>query len=516
MTLLFVKKKKKIFTLSSPLLLLLLQLLLAASSVRSSFASAFTSAAAAATKTKTTSHRRHIVPTTTSATTTTAATISTRFRTMSTASTNDDGDSVLRLRGGGTGDDDPSGKSSKGTTKKARIEAFDSMRFFLIFNIVMGHFVSFADPSPFLLRFFSHHNVAVGAFFALSGYVMAYTTTENAARAASSKLIDTPKQKWILQRLFGYYPLHLFVLALFGPMFAYADQHYNGWLITSWHAFLSVFMLQAWFPMHAEIWNAPTWYLGALSFVTACMPYVLPGVAKLSKPQLRRTTFWVFLAYALPKLGYLYDFNAWSIAEGMTSPKALPNLAVFNMQRFNPVFAVAEVLLGALACRLVMLDGADDEEGSPKTNTLSTLVPLLTIVGCMACRAADIGPRVSDLIFRSLVFVPLFLKFLMSAHRNVVNKVKDPVTSALSNKVLVWLGGLSFPIFIVHGPVGQMFYKKLIANKLFGSVLKGPGYFGLYLASTFGLAWILQKLFLQNKAVGDWSKRQVDALSEKF
>lgn len=61
---------------------------------------------------------------------------------------------------------DPAAKN-----KKVRIQAFDSMRFFLILNIVLGHFIMFAQPSPTVLKFFSQHNVLVGAFFALSGYV---------------------------------------------------------------------------------------------------------------------------------------------------------------------------------------------------------------------------------------------------------------------------------------------------------------------------------------------------------
>jgi hypothetical protein len=82
---------------------------------------------------------------------------------------------TLRLRGGGaptttrmtaTTASDPTAKN-----KKIRIQAFDSMRFFLIVNIVLGHFIMFAKPSPVILKFFSQHNVLVGAFFALSGYV---------------------------------------------------------------------------------------------------------------------------------------------------------------------------------------------------------------------------------------------------------------------------------------------------------------------------------------------------------
>jgi hypothetical protein len=61
--------------------------------------------------------------------------------------------------------------SASAKNKKVRIPALDSMRFFLIMNIVLGHFIMFAQPSSTVLKFFSQHNVLVGAFFALSGYV---------------------------------------------------------------------------------------------------------------------------------------------------------------------------------------------------------------------------------------------------------------------------------------------------------------------------------------------------------
>ena len=137
-------------------------------------------------------------------------------------------------------------------------------------------------------------------------------------------------------------------------------------------------------------------------------------------------------------------------------------------------------------------------------------MPLLGCLGILTARAAGLVPDCSDLLVRSLVFVPLFLKFVQGSHRNAVSGASDPVSSLLSNKALVWLGGLSFPIFVVHGPLGQVFYKRLIAGKLWGGVLWGPKYFAMYLASVFASAILLQKLFLNNKAVGNWSKQMVE------
>jgi peptidoglycan/LPS O-acetylase OafA/YrhL len=431
---------------------------------------------------------------------------------------------ALRIRGGGPPSSrvqpvaasltstDSAPATAKG--KRVRIAAFDSMRFFLICMIVLGHFVKFANPSDFVFNLLSQHNVVVGAFFALSGYVTAYTSTEIGQRAASPKLLDTPKQKWVLSKVFGYYPLHLLVLLLFSPMFLYADVHYSGWLIALWHGFLSATLTQAWFPMHAEVWNAPTWFLSALTFATALLPFSLPSMAKMNKPQLRRSAGWLFLINLLPKLGYFYDFaGAASLMEGITSPKQYPNLAVFNMQRFHPLFLVAEIMLGAVACRLVMLDDAPGEEPRVSTNALSTLVPFVGMGGILLTRAFPGVLQVSDLLVRSVIFVPLFLRFLMAVHRNTVRSVKDPTVAFLSNKLLVGLGNLSFPIFIVHGPIGQVFYKKMIATKLFGRVLTGPEFFGTYLVTVLMSAWLLQQMFLQSKAVGNWSKKTVDQLA---
>ena len=399
--------------------------------------------------------------------------------------------------------------------KKMRITAFDSMRFVLCVMIVFGHFIMFANPSIFWLKFFSQHNtVPVAAFFLLGGYVSAYTSTEQGVREPSAKLVNTPKPQWILSRVFGYYPLHLVTLLLFSPMFIYTSLKYSGPWTTAWHGFLSATLTQAWFPMTAEIWNAPTWYLSALTFATAVMPYALPYIAKQDKKQLRKTAFWLWLTTTLPKFAYCHDLNVWRLAEGITPPKSHPNMALFNTQRFSPLYMVSEILLGAVACRLVMLDGtsSDEKEKAPKVNALSTLVPLATLLGVMCVRAAGIV-EVNDLLTRAVVVVPLGLRLFMGVHRSAVQGSKDPLTSLLSNKVLVWLGNLAFPIYIVHGPIGQVFYKKAVATQLWGKVLKGPEFFALYLGVTAFSAFLLQKLFLQNKSVQKASKKTVDKLA---
>lgn len=56
-------------------------------------------------------------------------------------------------------------------------------------------------------------------------------------------------------------------------------------------------------------------------------------------------------------------------------------------------------------------------------------------------------------------------------------------------------GSIAFPIFVLHGPIGQLFYKKIVATKVWGQVMPlsfFPAYCGIVLLS----AAVVQKLFL--------------------
>jgi hypothetical protein len=102
--------------------------------------------------------------------------------------------------------------------KKPRIDAFDSLRFFLIAYIASGHFIHTATRNPIVLSLISQINVVVGAFFVLSGYVAAYTTTELGERKYNAARLDNPVQ-FAVSRIMGFWPLHMLVLLVFSPMF---------------------------------------------------------------------------------------------------------------------------------------------------------------------------------------------------------------------------------------------------------------------------------------------------------
>lgn len=386
---------------------------------------------------------------------------------------------------------------------KPRLPGLDSIRFFLIAYIGVGHFIGFATKDAFVLKLMTQINVWVGAFFVLSGYVAGYTATELGKYEASPRV--KPEGAYTIARVAGYYPLFLLVNLLFGGMFVFADAAYNGPIATFFHGLMSATLTQAWFPAHAEIWNAPTWFLSSLTFSMIALPHALPWVASLRRSGLVKLLLGLTAASLLGKVAYSYDLDAWSLLEGVTSAKAHPNQLLWNVTRFHPFYALLEVLLGVAACRLVMTEGMDDD-GKPKAEAPkppgSVVLPALGLIGITVARAAGALP-LNDPLTRCLLFVPLFTVLVMNLHRNTVAGARG-LTALLGTKPLTYLGTISFPIFILHGAIGQVFYKKIIATKLWGGVMS-QAFFPAYCAIVLLAAAAAQHLFLENKKVQEIS-----------
>eukprot|EP00241_Pyramimonas_parkeae_P002184 CAMPEP_0114247074 /NCGR_PEP_ID=MMETSP0058-20121206/12824_1 /TAXON_ID=36894 /ORGANISM="Pyramimonas parkeae, CCMP726" /LENGTH=430 /DNA_ID=CAMNT_0001360347 /DNA_START=276 /DNA_END=1568 /DNA_ORIENTATION=- len=397
--------------------------------------------------------------------------------------------------------------------KKPRLPGLDSVRFFLIAYIATGHFIACATKDPVILKLFSQINVVVGAFFVLSGYVAGYVATELGQLKASARTED--KSAYIVSRLMGYYPLYLLAQLVFAPMFIYADNFYNGPLATAWHALITFSLTQAWFPMHAELWNAPTWFLSALTFAMMVLAYALEPMAKMTKKSLKMCIGALTGVMLVAKAAYSYDLNLWTALDGMLTARTHPNLAFGNLTRFHPFYAVVEVLIGVAACRLVMLDGTGGDKENEKPPA-SPVLPALGMVAVIVARTFGYL-TLNDHLTRALLFIPLFTVFLMRIHRETVYKAGTGLSAMMAWKPLVYLGTISFPFYILHGPLGQLFYKKVIAMKVFGKVFTSyPKFFFAYMAIVLAASVLVNEFFLKNKTVQGWSKSATKALTGLF
>merc|ERR1712107_427679 len=142
--------------------------------------------------------------------------------------------------------------------------------------------------------------------------------------------------------------------------------------------------------------------------------------------------------------------------EGNFQTKAPPNR--WNLTRFNPLWALFEVTMGITAVRDVMLD---DVKVVGK-NISNPLWFFLASYGSLALRLTRFN--LNDAMVRTCFFIPLYTKFVTTLHRDCLSQKPAAITRFFGSKTMTRLGSLAFPMFILHGPVGQLFYKRSVAK----------------------------------------------------
>ena len=132
------------------------------------------------------------------------------------------------------------------------------------------------------------------------------------------------------------------------------------------------------------------------------------------------------------------------------------------------------------------------------------------------------------MLARGALFIPLFTAFVMRVHQQTVywdlpklergESGHRSFSLALGAKWLTYLGAISFPIYILHGPVGQIFYKRAVASKLFNGVVmtKYPEFFSVYLLIVLVAAVATHELFMKNKDAQGWFQEKGRELAAKF
>lgn len=422
---------------------------------------------------------------------------------------------------------------------KQRLHFLDGVRGALVAYVCVGHFIACVSTKPQLLALLGQVNVAVGGVFAVSGYAAMYSASDPSGVGMSMRKVE-PCIGYTARRIASFYPLHLFVLLLFLPFLTIGEMTYNSISETVFRLMLNVLLLQSWFPMRAESFNSPTWFLSALGFALLVLPYALQPVSRFSRKGLRLCIAFCAIFSAVCKVSYSLEVpGSMNVLDSLTSGKLHPNLLAWNATRFSPFQATLEVIAGAAAARLPLLDrihsqttqtttaaaadhGVYEDDGNGKSNeaeeeetpqssavhppgsSKSALLPLALVCGLLVLRAF-VSPQygVNDAIARSVVFLPLFLSLLVRLHRLTDAGLHGvPSLRLTSNAVVRWLGTLSFPLFIVHAPLGQLLYKRAIASKLWGRTLsQRPFVFFCWMLACVSFALVAHKCIVQNKRV---------------
>ena len=251
----------------------------------------------------------------------------------------------------------------------------------------------------------------VDLFFVLSGFILMRTHGAEFERPGAGTL-----KRFAIARFFRVYPLNLVVLLLIAALVA-ADRNFAHWYAADGYhnlrppAFVRTALLATrWFLPGDGEWNQPVWSLSVEVLGYLAFPVIAWGLMRLKSTP----------ALALVALASLAALLAVQVFRNVALTNDIGQVGAFTRMIFC-FFA------GAAASRAAAL--APGFRGAPAAE-------IVAVVGLVASCFSPFGLPLRPLLFTVLIFA--------------LSYRQGPVDRALSTRAAVFLGRISFPLYLVH------------------------------------------------------------------
>ena len=319
-----------------------------------------------------------------------------------------------------------------------RIEQLTFTRFVAAIAIVIFHYGkgSFLFNNKMVSFIFEKANIGVSYFFILSGFVMIIAYHNN---------ISINFFTYLKNRFARVYPVYFLAILLTLLIYMFKD-------IALIDLFLNIIMLQAWIPGKALTVNFPGWSLSVELFFYISFPILFNYFYK--KGYKITTAFNIIFFWCISQLIFHFLlFNTFFV-----SPYSKTDFL------YNPLLHFNEFLIGNLAALFFL------KKLKNKTGNYSIYIFLLLLFLIVSLRF-PLGLNYHN-GFLSILFVPLII--LISLNRGKFNDI-------LNRKLFVFLGEISFGIYILQRPVWKLFSTQLLEK-----------YIGLDIVTDFTLIFFIR------------------------
>jgi peptidoglycan/LPS O-acetylase OafA/YrhL len=346
---------------------------------------------------------------------------------------------------------DPSSSQAGRGDESGEILALTSLRGVAAVYVVLYHFNRWILPDRPVLpdSLFGYGYVAVDIFFVLSGFILA---------TVYWPIVPQQAGMFMLKRICRLYPLHLSVLAVLALAIGLApwlhvplhSDQYHAWRALPFVALL----VQPFFPGLGG-WNNPAWSIGVELLCYLLLPFVLPGVRLASK--------------------------GWIVGAGLVLAAA----QVALLSTAGDAAAGAEaVLRGIYGFYLGVMLRAWMLGRAPVSDRVLTLLQsgaLLVVLVGIRIGLPAVVPAASALLIAAL------------------SSDRGAIAVALRARPLMWLGHVSFSIYLLHDPIVKTARKLLPLERLQASLhgemrLTGWLYSAVLLAMILALSALTYRL----------------------
>ena len=295
------------------------------------------------------------------------------------------------------------------------IRTLQSLRFFFIMLVVLSHYIGSS--------FDFGGECGVSFFFILSGFVLSLAYSEK----ISDGLFNT--KPFLLRQWIKIYPFHILTFII---MFALDIRLGNYCAPTA--AIANLLLLQSWVPADSFYFvaNSPSWFLCDILFFYAVFSSLNKRILRIDNRKLLYVCLVVLLLYLCLMV-------------------VLPSYLVNPILYANPLTRLLDFVIGIILYKLYISDkGTALKDKLNTKSTLSVSIIELSLI-LLVVITAFVYPHLPQRVRTVSIFwlsIPLFILFfaLTDKHGGIISKT-------LQCKTMLWLGNISFCMYIIHVPV---------------------------------------------------------------
>ncbi|GHG67606.1 acyltransferase [Comamonas sp. JC664] len=319
------------------------------------------------------------------------------------------------------------------------LDALTGLRFFAALHVVLFHFAApTLGSAPEVLRnWVGAGYAAVGVFFVLSGFVLAWNYLDAEGR------METPPRAFWAARVARVYPVYVLAFLLAAPTTIAASVMDNGWLVAAGKATIgglcTLALVQAWVPVVALYWNPPGWSVAVEAFFYGVFPHLARGLPRLRPSVLPAALVGAWLLGLAPPVLYL-----WLDPDRVATVNAGTWTTWLAVLKFNPVMRLPEfvfgVLLGWYFVRARAAEPAKQGRGAAQA----------LVGGALLVAAGMAAPRIPFPLMHNALLVPASGLLVYG-----LAKGGGALGWLLSRPLLVRLGGASYALYLLQYPASE-------------------------------------------------------------
>jgi peptidoglycan/LPS O-acetylase OafA/YrhL len=303
--------------------------------------------------------------------------------------------------------------------EKSQLRSLTSLRFFAAMVVVIYHCGREVRFPAWTGDFFENGYEAVSFFFVLSGFILTYVYASEPSPRIS-------RRRFWAARIARICPVYYLALILDLPRLLYSvfvvgntSRPRFALAAVSTPAFL-----QSWIPSAEDLWNVPAWSLSVEAFFYLLFPFIVV-------PLRRSRPLWLLGAaiLAVVIIGVVRTI-VWS----GPFPQVLRGIV-----HFSPLLHLPQFVLG-IAMAALFLEGINIGHRRAEA--------LLVTLAISVCALFWFRSRLPALLTSDALLAPLYALLIYSAAQSV-----GPLSTALSRQILVWLGEISYGVYILHVPL---------------------------------------------------------------